>query len=130
MVKFINFTIHLCTCILSGHCQIWMCGGVLETVPCSHVGHIFRMKTPYSWGSGKDILKQNSIRLAEVWLDDYKRYYYSRFNFVLVRSNKYNLPNEIYFSYFSGHPISLHYLKGSLNHSLHKCWQWWYKVLH
>jgi polypeptide N-acetylgalactosaminyltransferase len=26
------------------------------------------------------VLKKNSIRLAEVWLDDYKQYYYERIN--------------------------------------------------
>ena len=65
--------------------QVWMCGGTLEQVMCSHVGHIFRHRSPYAWRSGTNVLKKNSIRLAEVWMDDYKKYYYERFNFDLVR---------------------------------------------
>ncbi|RLU18255.1 hypothetical protein DMN91_008611 [Ooceraea biroi] len=56
----------------------WMCGGTLEIVPCSHVGHIFRKRSPYKWRSGVNVLKRNSIRLSEVWLDEYAKYYYQR----------------------------------------------------
>lgn len=96
----------------------WMCGGTLEIVPCSHVGHIFRKRSPYKWRTGVNVLKKNSVRLAEVifykvsslnyfgirqifilnhfwslklylaikllfffaqvWLDDYAKYYYQR----------------------------------------------------
>nr|CDP93621.1 BMA-GLY-5, isoform b [Brugia malayi] len=48
--------------------KIWMCGGILEIVPCSHVGHIFRKRSPYKWRSGVNVLKRNSVRLAEVSL--------------------------------------------------------------
>ena len=58
--------------------KTWMCGGTLEIIPCSHVGHIFRKRSPYKWRSGVNVLRRNSIRLAEVWLDDYKKYYYDR----------------------------------------------------
>lgn len=58
--------------------KTWMCGGTLEIVPCSHVGHIFRKRSPYKWRTGVNVLKRNSIRLAEVWLDDYAKYYYQR----------------------------------------------------
>ena len=63
-----------------------MCGGILEQVLCSHVGHIFRQRSPYAWRTGTNVLKKNSVRLAEVWLDDYKKYYYERLNFDLVRA--------------------------------------------
>ncbi|XP_013382243.1 polypeptide N-acetylgalactosaminyltransferase 5 [Lingula anatina] len=63
--------------------RIWMCGGTLYIVPCSHVGHIFRKRSPYKWKPGVNVVKKNSIRLAEVWMDDYKNYYYERFNHVL-----------------------------------------------
>jgi len=58
--------------------KTWMCGGTLEIVPCSHVGHIFRKRSPYKWRSGVNVLRKNSIRLAEVWMDEYKKYYYDR----------------------------------------------------
>ncbi|RWS15857.1 putative polypeptide N-acetylgalactosaminyltransferase 9-like protein, partial [Dinothrombium tinctorium] len=58
--------------------KTWMCGGKLEIIPCSHVGHIFRSRSPYKWRTGVNVLKRNSIRLAEVWMDDYKKYYYQR----------------------------------------------------
>lgn len=64
--------------------QVWMCGGVLEIIPCSHVGHIFRKRSPYKWRTGVNVVKKNSIRLAEVWMDEYRNYYYERFNNDLV----------------------------------------------
>lgn len=63
-----------------------MCGGVLEIVVCSHVGHIFRKRSPYKWRTGVNVVKKNSIRLAEVWMDGYGKYYYERFNNDLVSS--------------------------------------------
>lgn len=66
--------------------QTWMCGGTLEIVPCSHVGHIFRKRSPYKWRTGVNVLKKNSIRLAEVWMDDYAKYYYERIGNDLVRN--------------------------------------------
>lgn len=64
--------------------QTWMCGGTLEIVPCSHVGHIFRKRSPYKWRSGVNVLKRNSVRLSEVWLDEYAKYYYQRIGNDLV----------------------------------------------
>ena len=53
-----------------------MCGGTLEIVPCSQVGHVFRNESPYTWTP--NAAKINSFRLAEVWMDDYAKYYYKR----------------------------------------------------
>lgn len=56
--------------------RIWMCGGVLEIVPCSRVGHIFRYKTPYSFVKDTTaIIKHNTARLVEVWMDEYKVFF-------------------------------------------------------
>ncbi|CAJ0600292.1 unnamed protein product [Cylicocyclus nassatus] len=59
--------------------RTWMCGGSIEFIPCSHVGHIFRAGHPYNMtgrGGNKDVHGTNSKRLAEVWMDEYKRLYY------------------------------------------------------
>jgi polypeptide N-acetylgalactosaminyltransferase len=42
------------------------------------VGHIFRKRSPYKWPSNVNVVRKNTVRLAEVWLDDFKTYYYER----------------------------------------------------
>ncbi|XP_039290092.1 polypeptide N-acetylgalactosaminyltransferase 1 isoform X2 [Nilaparvata lugens] len=56
--------------------RVWQCGGNLETVPCSRVGHIFRTFHPYTFPNDKDSHGINTVRLAEVWMDEYKRLFY------------------------------------------------------
>ncbi|QQP35687.1 Polypeptide N-acetylgalactosaminyltransferase, partial [Caligus rogercresseyi] len=56
--------------------RIWQCGGILETIPCSRVGHIFRSFHPYSFPGNKDTHGINTARTFEVWMDDYKRLFY------------------------------------------------------
>lgn len=57
--------------------RIWMCGGSLVIVPCSRVGHIFRKRRPYGSPGGHDTMAHNSLRLAHVWMDDYKEQYFA-----------------------------------------------------
>jgi hypothetical protein len=59
---------HMCVCV-HGCAQIWMCGGELEIIPCSRVGHVFRKRRPY--GSNDDSMAKNSVRTARVWMDQY-----------------------------------------------------------
>ena len=58
--------------------KVWMCGGRLEIVPCSRVGHVFRKRRPYGAdAAGSDSMIRNSLRVAKVWMDDYVRHFYS-----------------------------------------------------
>ena len=53
----------------------WMCSGGLHIVPCSHVGHLFRSHLPYTFPNVK-VINKNLQRVAEIWMADYKQYYY------------------------------------------------------
>uniref|UniRef100_A0A8C8JLF7 Polypeptide N-acetylgalactosaminyltransferase n=2 Tax=Oncorhynchus tshawytscha TaxID=74940 RepID=A0A8C8JLF7_ONCTS len=55
--------------------RIWMCGGQLLIIPCARVGHIFRKRRPYGSPGGQDTMAHNSLRLAHVWMDEYKEQY-------------------------------------------------------
>jgi len=59
--------------------RIWMCGGRLEILPCSRVGHVFRKSRPYTStdSRGIDTQDRNKLRVARVWLDDYIKHFYS-----------------------------------------------------
>ena len=67
--------------------RIWTCGGSIEIHPCSHVGHVFRSRAPYSHPGGGDVISRNLIRVAEVWLDDFKvqGYYNSKLMNLIIR---------------------------------------------
>lgn len=51
--------------------RAWQCGGSLEIVPCSRIGHVFRKRRPYGSTTGVDTMLYNSLRMANVWMDEY-----------------------------------------------------------
>lgn len=75
-ILLIKWTWHLlqtCICV-----KVWQCGGQLEIIPCSVVGHVFRTKSPHTFPKGTEVITRNQVRLAEVWMDDFKKIYYRR----------------------------------------------------
>lgn len=54
--------------------RTWQCGGNIELVPCSHVGHIFRNKQYWDHSAYKvpnGDISRNKLRTAYVWMDEY-----------------------------------------------------------
>ncbi|CAL1546036.1 unnamed protein product [Lymnaea stagnalis] len=56
--------------------KIWMCGGSLIVTTCSRVGHVYRLHNP-TLPEGFN-LALNPVRVAEVWMDEYKHFYYEK----------------------------------------------------
>ncbi|XP_002070519.4 putative polypeptide N-acetylgalactosaminyltransferase 13 [Drosophila willistoni] len=65
--------------------KLWLCGGQIEIVPCSRIGHIYRSRHAFRFPSlFEDQLVAalmthllNSKIIAESWLDEYKYLFYS-----------------------------------------------------
>ena len=60
--------------------KLWMCGGGMLFVPCSRVGHIYRLE---GWAGNPppeyvptNPSMRNYRRVIETWWDDYKKYFY------------------------------------------------------
>jgi len=58
-----------------------MCGGSIEVVPCSHVGHVFRLHRTHKFATGSNTHK-NYLRVAEVWMDEYKDHVYEKIGYL------------------------------------------------
>ncbi|XP_037797454.1 N-acetylgalactosaminyltransferase 7-like [Penaeus monodon] len=64
--------------------KVWQCGGSIEWVPCSRVGHVYRGFMPYNFGKLAEkkkgpLITINYKRVIETWFDDkYKEYFYTR----------------------------------------------------
>jgi len=60
--------------------RVWMCGGVIENVPCSHIAHVFRTESPYKFKTKSDphkTINKNLNRVASVWMDEYADVFYN-----------------------------------------------------
>lgn len=76
--------------------KIWMCGGEIEIIPCSRVGHIFRGQNPYKFPKDRQkTVERNLARVAEVWLDEYKDLFYGHGYHHLLGKDIGNLTEQI-----------------------------------
>ncbi|XP_023655086.1 N-acetylgalactosaminyltransferase 7 isoform X1 [Paramormyrops kingsleyae] len=61
--------------------KIWQCGGQLLFVPCSRIGHIYRLHgwqgNPPPAHVGSSPTLKNYVRVVEVWWDEYKDFFYA-----------------------------------------------------
>ncbi|XP_068567123.1 polypeptide N-acetylgalactosaminyltransferase 15-like [Cebidichthys violaceus] len=57
--------------------RVWSCGGTMEVVPCSHVGHLDHHQLPYRFPD-QELLQKNKIRIADTWMDAYRKIFYRR----------------------------------------------------
>lgn len=66
----------------------------MEVLPCSRVAHIARMKKPYHSNIAFHT-RRNALRVAEVWMDEYKSNVYLAWNIpmeVRMGNDPYKLP--------------------------------------
>ncbi|XP_047593472.1 polypeptide N-acetylgalactosaminyltransferase 15 isoform X2 [Lutra lutra] len=55
--------------------KVWLCGGSVEILPCSRVGHIYRNRETHSPVDQGATLR-NKVRIAETWLGSFKETFY------------------------------------------------------
>ncbi|XP_048211874.1 polypeptide N-acetylgalactosaminyltransferase 15 isoform X2 [Perognathus longimembris pacificus] len=55
--------------------KAWLCGGSVEVVPCSRVGHLYPSQDSRTSLDKKAIL-MNKVRIAEIWLGSFKETFY------------------------------------------------------
>ncbi|XP_068957555.1 probable polypeptide N-acetylgalactosaminyltransferase 8 [Petaurus breviceps papuanus] len=62
--------------------RVWQCGGKIEILPCSRIAHVQRAIKPYALNL-KLFMRRNALRVAEVWMDEYKYMVYLSWNLPL-----------------------------------------------
>ncbi|XP_068458410.1 polypeptide N-acetylgalactosaminyltransferase 18a isoform X2 [Clinocottus analis] len=65
--------------------RVWQCGGSVEVLPCSRIAHIERAHKPYTENLTAHV-RRNALRVAEVWMDQYKSHVYMAWNVPLQKS--------------------------------------------
>ncbi|OCT82064.1 polypeptide N-acetylgalactosaminyltransferase 18 [Xenopus laevis] len=59
--------------------RVWQCGGSVEVMPCSRIAHIERAHKPYTEDLALHV-RRNALRMAEVWMDEFKSHVYMAWN--------------------------------------------------
>jgi len=56
--------------------KVWRCGGRIEIVPCSRIGHVFRTADARPYDVETQQVIRNYARLALIWTQDHLNYFY------------------------------------------------------
>ncbi|KAI4829992.1 hypothetical protein KUCAC02_001648, partial [Chaenocephalus aceratus] len=59
--------------------EVWQCGGSVEVLPCARIAHIERAHKPYTDDLTSHV-RRNALRVAEVWMDEFKSHVYMAWN--------------------------------------------------
>uniref|UniRef100_A0A8C1N7K1 Polypeptide N-acetylgalactosaminyltransferase n=1 Tax=Cyprinus carpio TaxID=7962 RepID=A0A8C1N7K1_CYPCA len=59
--------------------RVWQCGGSVEVLPCARIAHIERAHKPYTEDLTAHV-RRNALRVAEVWMDEFKSHVYMAWN--------------------------------------------------
>lgn len=51
--------------------KVWRCGGHIDVIPCSRIGHLFRDPSRRPYDVPVDQVVHNYARIAHVWLDEH-----------------------------------------------------------
>ncbi|XP_062855729.1 polypeptide N-acetylgalactosaminyltransferase 18a [Trichomycterus rosablanca] len=65
--------------------RVWLCGGSVEVLPCSRIAHIERAHKPYTEDLAGHV-RRNALRVAEVWMDEFRNHVYMAWNVPLQNS--------------------------------------------
>lgn len=68
---------------------MWQCGGSIEVLPCARIAHIERAHKPYTEDLTSHV-RRNALRVAEVWMDEFKSHVYMAWNIPLEVSDHVN----------------------------------------
>ncbi|XP_078405474.1 polypeptide N-acetylgalactosaminyltransferase 18-like isoform X3 [Cetorhinus maximus] len=66
--------------------RVWQCGGSVEVLPCSRLAHIERAHKPYTEDLTAHV-RRNALRVAEVWMDEFKSHVYMAWNIPVELKN-------------------------------------------
>ena len=75
-----------------------MCGGGMEAIPCSHVGHVYRKSMIWRDKLVKEEIS-NYYRVAEVWMDEYKHMVFERSGNYTVSKTCYHIHTKDMFNF-------------------------------
>uniref|UniRef100_A0A3B4YCE6 Polypeptide N-acetylgalactosaminyltransferase n=1 Tax=Seriola lalandi dorsalis TaxID=1841481 RepID=A0A3B4YCE6_SERLL len=72
--------------------RVWQCGGSVEVLPCARIAHIERAHKPYTEDLTSHV-RRNALRVAEVWMDEFKSHVYMAWN--IPQELKNSLKNDL-----------------------------------